>query len=214
MPKHEDEELLLPDEDRKNVWRFRTDLLRDVAYDSLAKRERQRLHLRVADKLSEPELAERYPRTIAFHLEQAARASLDLNPNDRSIADRAVDALTRAGDVARRRIESRAAVDLYERALALAGPEDDWGVREAWIVGMLGEARYWLGDFDEAEDAAAQGDGRLPTATIGSCRTPRASWPTSRSRSAATTISPRGCSSVRSRPRGGSAIRTSLRARC
>ena len=27
----------------------------------------------------------------------------------------------------------------------------DWGVREAWIVGMLGEARYWLADFDEAE---------------------------------------------------------------
>ncbi len=161
------EELLLPDEDRKNVWRFRTDLLRDVAYDSLAKRERQRLHLRVADKLLEPELAERYPRTIAFHLEQAARAGLDLNPNDRSIADRAVDALTRAGDVARRRIESRAAVDLYERALALAGPEDDWGVREAWIVGMLGEARYWLGDFDEAETrlrkamGLADGDDRV-----------------------------------------------------
>ena len=42
-------------------------------------------------------------------------------------------------------------MDLYERALALAGPEEGWAVREAWIVGMLGEARYWLGDFDEAE---------------------------------------------------------------
>jgi class 3 adenylate cyclase/tetratricopeptide (TPR) repeat protein len=147
----EDEELLLPDEDHEGVWRFRSDVLRDVAYDSLAKRERQRLHLRVADRLSEPGSAERYPRTIAFHFEQAARAALDLNPNDRTIADRAVDALTKAGDAARRRIESRAAVDLYERALALAGPEDGWGVREAWIVGMLGEARYWLGDFDEAE---------------------------------------------------------------
>jgi class 3 adenylate cyclase/tetratricopeptide (TPR) repeat protein len=147
----EDEELLLPDEEHQGVWRFRSDVLRDVAYDSLAKRERQRLHLRVARKLGEPELADRYPRTIAFHLEQAARASLDLDPNDRTLADRAVDALTKAGDAARRRIESRAAVDLYERALALAGPEDRWGVREAWIVGMLGEARYWLGDFDEAE---------------------------------------------------------------
>jgi class 3 adenylate cyclase/tetratricopeptide (TPR) repeat protein len=147
----EDEELLLPDEDHAGVWRFRSDVLRDVAYDSLAKRERQRLHLRVADKLSEPGSVARYPRTIAFHVEQAARAALDLNPNDRSVPDRAVDALTKAGDAARRRIESRAAVDLYERALALAGPEDGWAVREAWIVGMLGEARYWLGDFDEAE---------------------------------------------------------------
>ena len=147
----EDEELLLPDEEHPGVWRFRSDVLRDVAYDSLAKRERQRLHLRVADKLSEPALADRYPRTVAFHLEQAARAGLDLDPNDRTLADRAVDALTRAGDAARRKIESRAAVDLYERALALAGHEEDWGVREAWIVGRLGEARYWLADFDEAE---------------------------------------------------------------
>jgi class 3 adenylate cyclase/tetratricopeptide (TPR) repeat protein len=147
----EEDELLLPDEEHDGVWRFRSDVIRDVAYDTLAKRERRRLHLRVADKLSEPDLADRYPRTIAFHLEQAALASLDLDPNDRSLIDRAVDALTRAGDAARRRIESRAAVDLYERALALAGPESTWGVREAWIVGMLGEARYWLGDFDEAE---------------------------------------------------------------
>ena len=146
-----EEELLLPDEAHEGVWRFRSDVLRDVAYDSLAKRERQRLHVRVAEKLSEPALIDRYPRTIAFHLEQAARAALDLDPNDRALADRAVDALTRAGDAARRKIESRAAVDLYERALALAGPEEGWAVREAWIVGMLGEARYWLSDFDEAE---------------------------------------------------------------
>jgi len=163
----ENQELLLPDEEHPGVWRFRSDVLRDVAYDALAKRERRRLHLRVADRLSEPELMERYPRTIAFHLELAARASLDLSPDDRSIPDRAVDALTRAGDAARRRIESRAAVDLYERALALAGPESGWGVRESWIVSMLGEARYWLGDFDEAEArfrkamALAEGDDRV-----------------------------------------------------
>ena len=105
----EDEELLLPDEEHRGVWRFRSDVLRDVAYDSLAKRERERLHVRVADKLSAPEFVGRYPRTIAFHLEQAARAGLDLHPNDRTLADRAVDALTKAGDAARRKIESRAA---------------------------------------------------------------------------------------------------------
>jgi class 3 adenylate cyclase/tetratricopeptide (TPR) repeat protein len=149
----EDEELLVSDGERPGVWRFRSDVLRDVAYESLAKRERQRLHLRVANKLSSPELVDRYPRTIAFHLEQAARAALDLNPRDRALAERAVDALARAGDIARRRIESRAAADLYERALAMAGPEDGWGAREAFVMSMLGEARYWLGDFDTAEDA-------------------------------------------------------------
>ena len=130
----DDEELLVPDEDRPGVWRFRSDVLRDVAYESLAKRERQRLHLRVAKKLAAPAHADRYPRTIAFHLEQAARAALDLNPKDRTLADRAVEALANAGDVARRRFESRAAADLYVRALSLAGPEERWSEREAWIV--------------------------------------------------------------------------------
>ncbi|MEP7060132.1 MAG: AAA family ATPase [Actinomycetota bacterium] len=146
-----DEELLIPDEDRPSRWRFRSDVLRDVAYESLAKRERQRLHLRVANKLSEPERAERFPRTIAFHLEQAARASLDLNPRDRSVADRAITALETAGDLDRRRMRSRAAADLYQRALSLSGPEEGWGVREAWLLSKLGETEYWLGEFDSAQ---------------------------------------------------------------
>lgn len=146
-----EEELLIRDPGEPDVWAFRSDVLRDVAYESLAKRERLRLHLVVADALSETNNADRYPRAVAFHLEQAARAASDLNPGERSIADRAVDALARAGDLARRRIESRAAADLYARALALAGPEDRWDGREAWIVSMLGETLYWLGEFDEAE---------------------------------------------------------------
>ena len=163
----ENEELLQPDEEHPGVWRFRSDVLRDVAYDSLAKRERRRLHLRVADRLSEPGLMERYPRTIAFHLELAARASLDLSPG-RSLDPRPRG---RRADEGRRR---RAPPDRVarrgrpvRRALALAGPESGWGVRESWIVSMLGEARYWLGDFDEAEArfrkamALAEGDDRV-----------------------------------------------------
>jgi class 3 adenylate cyclase/tetratricopeptide (TPR) repeat protein len=149
----EDEELLMRDEERPGVWRFGSDVLRDVAYDSLAKRERQRLHLRVANKLSEGEQADRYPRTVAFHLEQAAQAALDLNPGDRTLAERAVEALAHAGDIARRRVESRSAADLYERALVMAGADERWGDREAWILSVLGEARYWLGEFDAAESA-------------------------------------------------------------
>ena len=167
------------------------------------------------NRLSEPELADRYPRTIAFHLEQAARAcARPATRDDRSIADRAVDALTRAGDAARRRIESRAAVDLYERALALAGPESGWSVRESWIVSMLGEARYWLGEFDD-------GGGPVPPgADPGRGR---------RSRDGARGAVPgrhhahgprrrrlwrRRCSSGRSRPRAASAIPACSRARC
>ena len=149
----EDDELLVRDEERPGLWRFGSDVLRDVAYDSLAKRERQRLHLRVANKLAEGEHAERFPRTVAFHLEQAAQASLDLAPADRTLAERAVEALAHAGDIARRRIESRSAADLYERALVMAGDDASWTDREAWILSVLGEARYWLGEFDAAESS-------------------------------------------------------------
>ena len=131
------------------MWRFRHEMLRDVAYGSLAKRDRLQLHLTLADELEKRE-GDRHVTAVAYHLEQAAHASLDLDPSDRSLADRAVEALSKAGDRARRGIESRLAIELYERALALAGPEASWGAREAWILSGLGEARYWLGEFDEA----------------------------------------------------------------
>jgi class 3 adenylate cyclase/tetratricopeptide (TPR) repeat protein len=147
----EDEELLVRDEHRPGVWRFRHGLVRDVAYESLPKRERRRLHLRIADALAEDEqTAARYPRSIAYHLEQAARAALDLDPTDRSIAERAVQALAHAGDLAMAASEAGPAADLYERALALAGPERSWGLSEAVVLANLGEARYWLGDFEGA----------------------------------------------------------------
>jgi tetratricopeptide (TPR) repeat protein len=149
----EAEGLLEQDEERPAVWRFGSDVLRDVAYDALAKRERQRLHLRVANKLIEQPGWARYPRTIAYHLEQAALAALDLDPGDRTLAERAAEALAAAGDLARRRLESRSAAELLERALALSGPSEDWGEREAGYLAMMGEARYWLGEFDPAEEA-------------------------------------------------------------
>jgi class 3 adenylate cyclase/tetratricopeptide (TPR) repeat protein len=143
----EDEELLVRDERRPGVWRFNHGVVRDVAYDSLAKRERLRLHVTIADRLVEQS---RSPFGVAFHLEQAAKASVDLDPAARALPDRAVDALREAGDLARRRIESRVAVDFYDRALGMAGPDDGWDIREARILAGIGEARYWLGDYDQA----------------------------------------------------------------
>ncbi|HEX2088649.1 MAG TPA: AAA family ATPase [Actinomycetota bacterium] len=148
----EDAELLVRDRERRDAWRFRHDVLRTVAYESLPKRERLRLHLQVADGISAWG-EERNRQAIAYHLEQAALASLDLDPTDRSIADRAIRALRRAGDVARRRMESRTAIDLYERALALAGPKEQWGESEAQVVSFIGESRYWLGEYDAARGA-------------------------------------------------------------
>ena len=162
----EEEELLEHDDDRPDLWRFSHGMVRDVAYESLPKRERQRLHLLVADGLSnDPETAARRPRAIAFHLEQAAVASLDLDPGDRALAERAVDALARAGGIALEGPDMRAAEDDYQRALELAGPERGWGLREARILASLGEIRYWFGEFERAvpvlERALKLGDGDL-----------------------------------------------------
>jgi class 3 adenylate cyclase/tetratricopeptide (TPR) repeat protein len=146
----EEEELIVRDEDRPGRWRFRHELLREVAYESLIKRERRRLHETVAAGL-EAEGTERHAQQVAYHLEEAARAALDLDPMDRQPAQRAERALQRAGDLARWRMESRVAIDLYDRALAMAGPEDTWGEREALTLAGMGEARYWLGEYDAAE---------------------------------------------------------------
>jgi tetratricopeptide (TPR) repeat protein len=150
----ESEELLARDPERPGVWRFRHGLVRDVAYESLPKRERERLHLRVAEGFSaDAATAARYPRSIAYHLERAARAGLDLNPGDRDLAERAVDALAHAGDLALDVSDTRTAADLYGRAMALVGPSKGWGTREASILSNLGESLYWQGEFEASVGA-------------------------------------------------------------
>ena len=149
MTRLEDEELLVRDRERPEIWRFNHEVVRDVAYESLPKRERLRLHLALADRLTHEG---RFPSALAYHLERAARSSLDLDPTDRALAERAADALLKAGDLARRRMELRTAIDLYERALSVAGPEDKWTVREAHVLCGIGEACYWLGEFVRAQE--------------------------------------------------------------
>ena len=147
----EDAEILVLDPQPGDVqrWRMRHATLKDVVYGSLPKRERERLHQLLAQSL----LDSGHPSLAADHLELAAAASLDLDPNNRTLADRAVDALLVAGDRARRRMESRTAIDRYQRALAMAGPEVRWAAREARILAGIGEAHYWLGEYVAATDA-------------------------------------------------------------
>jgi class 3 adenylate cyclase/tetratricopeptide (TPR) repeat protein len=131
------------------VWRMRHATLKDVAYASLPKRERLRLHNLVAEYLVD----KGHGSLAADHYELAARASLDLDPNDREAPERAADALLVAGDRARRRMEIRSAIDRYDRALMMSGPDSGWGVREARALAGLGEARYWLGEYRLATEA-------------------------------------------------------------
>jgi tetratricopeptide (TPR) repeat protein len=155
----EEAEILVREEGDRAVtrWRVRHSTVKDVAYASLPKRERVRLHQLVADGLREAGHAS----WAADHLHQAGLASLDLDPDDRAVPERAADALLEAGDRARRRMESRSAIDYYERCLALSGPEEQWGVREARALAGIGEAYYWLGEYrvsrERSEHAVALG---------------------------------------------------------
>ena len=157
----EDAEILVREEGGRGSaptrWRLRHATLKEVAYASLPKRERVRLHRLIADRL----VVSGHHSWASDHLELAAVASLDLDPNDRAMPETAADALVASGDRARRRMESRSAVDYYRRALAIAGPEEGWRVREARALAGMGEARYWLGDYAAAtevlERAAALG---------------------------------------------------------
>ena len=55
-------------------------------------------------------------------------------------------------------MENRSALDYYERALALAGPEEGWGVREARVLAGMGESRYWRSEYAEALDVLDRAD--------------------------------------------------------
>ena len=147
----EDAEVIVRDSEPGAMqhWRLRHSTLKDVAYASLPKRERLRLHQLLAENL----LRQGHRSFAADHLELAAFAAVDLDPNDRTVPDRAADALLFAGDRARRRMEGRSAIDRYERALALAGPEERWGVREARVLAGMGESLYWLGEYQAARDS-------------------------------------------------------------
>jgi len=150
----EDAEVIVRDQKSTATpeWRLRHATLKEVAYASLPKRERVRLHQLVAQYLMDAG----HRSLAADHLELAALASLDLDPADRGVANRAADALLVAGDRARRRMESRSAIDRYKRALFMSGPQQAWGIREARILAGMGEAHYWLGEYLSATEALNQ----------------------------------------------------------
>jgi len=151
LEKLEEAEVLVREDESHAVprWRVRHATLKDVANASLPKRERVRLHQLLADRL----LGAGHAAWAADHLELAAINALDLDRDDREVAERAVRALVDAGDVARRRMESRTAIDYYDRALALAGAEERWGIREGRALAGAGEAHYWLGEYPAARQA-------------------------------------------------------------
>jgi len=121
-------DLLLMVEDRR--WEFRSDVVREVVYETLTKSERARRHWSMASWLAqravetgrEDEILEQ----IAHHYATAAELAGDVGPVDGVPADArpvAVAALLRAASWAGGRELPVAALRILDRAVALAGPE-------------------------------------------------------------------------------------------
>jgi class 3 adenylate cyclase/tetratricopeptide (TPR) repeat protein len=113
----------------REAFRFRHQLIRDAAYQAIAKQSRAELHEHFADWL-ESALGDRldeYRPILAYHLEQAARYRRELDGTDPSLPDlahRAAVQLAAAGESALDRGDFGASANLLGRAVAVL-PSDD-----------------------------------------------------------------------------------------
>jgi tetratricopeptide (TPR) repeat protein len=133
-------------------YRFRHVLIRDAAYQGLAKQTRSEFHERVADWL-ERVVGDRvleYGEIIAYHLEQAYRYRAELAPPDAAASALAKRAGTLLADASRRaegRGDLSASVDLLERAAALL-PHD---AARRLLVGQVAPNLLFAGNGPRAE---------------------------------------------------------------
>ena len=149
-------ELVRPDQASfagDEAYRFRHLLIRDAAYQALAKQTRSELHERFAawlERVAADRLGE-YEEILAYHLEQAYRYRSELGPPDAralALAERAGTLLADAGERARRRGDVSATVDLLNRAVELLPEEMARGRR---LLFELGLAVYYAGDAPRSE---------------------------------------------------------------
>jgi tetratricopeptide (TPR) repeat protein len=160
----------------REAYRFRHQLIRDAAYQAMAKQSRAELHERFASWL-EVALADRadeYRPILGYHLEQAARYRRELDAGDPRVAELGAAAarhLGEAGRAALARGDLAAAANLSMRAAELE--VDPWAV-VAWRL-VAGEAMSPGGtaggsqgavDFLAATRAAAEAIGDQRAAAI------------------------------------------------
>ena len=154
-------------------YRFHHQLVRDTVYNGLLKRARAQLHIdfvRWADRVNaDRDRALEFEEILGYHLEQAHRYLSELGPLDDAGVAVGLDAATRLTHAGRRafaRADFHAAVNLFQRTVAVAPAMH---LKRLAVLPELGEALLELGDFeraraviDEAAAAAEQtGDVRL-----------------------------------------------------
>ncbi|HEX6247661.1 MAG TPA: adenylate/guanylate cyclase domain-containing protein [Nocardioidaceae bacterium] len=129
---------------RDGAMRFRHSLIREVAYDGLPYRVRERLHEHVAQALERRDKSHRSPELLSVHFFHAKRF------------DKAWDYSVRAARLARAKYANQEAVELFTRALeserrgpkGLVAPEDLGAVLEE-----LGDTWFTIGLPEQAADA-------------------------------------------------------------
>ena len=153
----------------EDAFRFRHLLIRDAAYDAVAKSRRAELHERFADWLERVagEAVSEEEEIVAYHLERAFAYRRELGPADAlsdALGRRAALRLAAAGRRAAARGDQPAAVGLLSRA-ASVGP--DRGAERAWTLYHLGVELQEAGDepaalaaLDEAVRLAESADDR------------------------------------------------------
>ncbi|MGH9028260.1 MAG: hypothetical protein ACRDV4_01390 [Acidimicrobiales bacterium] len=161
----------LPSDD---AFRFRHLLIRDAAYDGLAKSVRAELHERLATWLPEaaPDLVE-LDEIVGYHLEQAVKYRTELGPPDETAGDLAARACARlqaAGQRALDRGDVPASLNLLERAaallpagqldvaleLAIVGPLSSSGRLDAAVARARAAAGYAAARGDRLGELKAQ----------------------------------------------------------
>ncbi|CAN5633922.1 AAA family ATPase [soil metagenome] len=128
-------------------FRFRHALIRDAAYDGMAKSLRAELHERHANWLG---AARREEVLMGYHLEQAALLKREIgaqNDEAQVLALRASEALHRVGRRAHARGDAPAAASLLDRSVSLLSNTDPQ--RPALLV-ELADAQMRLGQFANA----------------------------------------------------------------
>ena len=155
---------------REDAYRFRHALIRDAAYAGIAKELRAQLHERYADWAANTRAGKAgdVDEIVGYHLEQAVRYRQQLGPLDAdgfALAQRAAEILGAAGRRAFARDDAPAAVNLLDRAVALATDEQPARMdlsRELglalWSLGEVARAEALLNGIVAA--AAAVGDSR------------------------------------------------------
>jgi class 3 adenylate cyclase/tetratricopeptide (TPR) repeat protein len=146
-----DKELIRPEGPGDEIFRFDHQLIRDAAYDGIAKAMRAELHERFADWLQAQASTLVAPdELLGYHLERAVVLRHELGEPDAStaaLAARASASLSAAGRRAAQRDDQSAACALLERAITLV--ESDDAARGA-LLPALGASLFEAGRMTDA----------------------------------------------------------------